>query len=351
MNAFEIYLDGKKLLDFNNIHERAYRYESVDLQGGKFYPIRIDYHEYAGDADIQLVWSIPGDNPMPKALDAARQADAVVLVLGLSPRLEGEEMKVPVEGFSGGDRVSLNIPKVQEDLMEQVVALGKPTVLVLMNGSAVSVNWARDHVPAIVEAWYPGQAGGAALADVLFGDYNPAGRLPVTFYKSADQLPAFTDYSMKGKTYRYFEGEPLFPFGFGLSYTTFAYSKLSVPKQSTTGGAVKVSVEVTNTGDKAGEEVVELYVKAKDVKWRAPIRSLQGFRRIALAPKEHKVVEFTLSARQLAHWGDGGWLADPGVYEISVGGKQPGFTGAADAATTGVASANLQVIGPGKRVH
>jgi beta-glucosidase len=355
MNAFELYLDGKKLLDSNNIHEPAYRYEAVNLQAGKYYPIRLDYHEFAGDADIQLVWSPPSSlvpNPMVKALEAARQADAVVLVLGLSPRLEGEEMRVPVEGFSGGDRVSLNIPKVQEDLMQQVVALGKPTVLVLMNGSAVSVNWARDHVPAIVEAWYPGQAGGAAIADVLFGDYNPAGRLPVTFYKSADQLPPFTDYSMKGKTYRFFEGEPLFPFGFGLSYTKFSYSKISVPKQSSAGDAVKVSVDVTNDGEKAGEEVVELYVKAKDAKWHAPIRSLQGFRRITLAPKEHKTVEFTLSAKQLAHANaEGQWIADPGVYEISLGGKQPGFTGPLDAATTGVVSANLQVIGVGKRVH
>ncbi len=236
--------------------------------------------------------------------------------------------------------------------MEQVVALGKPTVLVLMNGSAVAVNWARDHVPAIVEAWYPGQAGGTALADVLFGDYNPAGRLPVTFYKSADQLPPFTDYSMKGKTYRYFAGQPLFPFGFGLSYTTFAYGKLIVPKQRTTGEAVKVSVDVENTGAKAGEEVVELYVKAKDAKWRAPIRSLQGFRRIALAPKEHHTVEFTLSAKQLAHANAAGqWIADPGVYEISVGGKQPGFTGLLDAGTSGVVTANLRVVGAGKRVH
>src|SRR6266699_3642636 len=150
-------------------------------------------------------------------------------------------MKVPVEGFQGGDRVDFGIPRIQEELMQKVVALGKPVVLVLLNGSAVAVNWARDHVPAIVELWYPGQAGGTALADVLFGDYNPAGRLPVTFYKSVDQLPPFTDYSMKGRTYRYFAGEPLYPFGFGLSYTTFAYRKLSVPRQAKAGEEIKVS--------------------------------------------------------------------------------------------------------------
>src|SRR5207248_7379038 len=134
---------------------------------------------------------------------------------------EGEEMKVPAEGFQGGDRVDLGMPRIQADLLKSITAIGKPVVLVLLNGSALAVDWARDHVPAIVEGWYPGQAGGTALSDVLFGDYNPAGRLPVTFYQSAEQLPAFTDYTMKGRTYRFFHGEPLFPFGYGLSYTSF----------------------------------------------------------------------------------------------------------------------------------
>src|SRR5580692_9912608 len=262
MNAFELYLDGKLLVDFNNIHERSYRYEQVRLEAGKLYQIRLDYHEFLNDADIQLVWSRPVDAAKlsREALEGARSADAVVLVLGLSPRLEGEEMKVPVEGFQGGDRVSLDIPRVQQQILESVTALGKPTILALMNGSAVSGNWARDHVPAIVEAWYPGEAGGTALADVLFGDYNPAGRLPVTFYKSADQLPAFTDYNMKGRTYRYFQGEALFPFGFGLSYTTFAYHNLHLPTAASAGEEVKAAVEVENTGKVAGEEVVQLYV-------------------------------------------------------------------------------------------
>ncbi len=187
MNAFELYFDGKPIANLNNIHERNYRYAPVDLVAGKLYQIRLDYHEFVGDADIRLVWSRPaGASEEEAALAAAKRADAVVLVMGLSPRLEGEEMSVPVEGFSGGDRVQLGIPRVQEESMQKVAALGKPLVLVLLNGSAIAVNWARDHVPAIVEAWYPGQAGGDAIADVLFGDYNPAGRLPVTFYKSAD---------------------------------------------------------------------------------------------------------------------------------------------------------------------
>ena len=210
MNAFEIYFNGKPLVRANNRDERNYSYETVDLEAGKLYPIRVDFHEVINDADMRLVWAVPGRDLEPAALDAARQADAVVMFLGLSPRLEGEQMKVPVAGFQGGDRVDLGLPAAQEALLQKVAALGKPVVLVLLNGSAVAVNWARDHVPALVEAWYPGQAGGTAIADVLFGDYNPAGRLPVTFYQSADQLPAFDDYSMKGRTYRYFQGAPLF---------------------------------------------------------------------------------------------------------------------------------------------
>jgi beta-glucosidase len=257
--------------------------------------------------------------------------------LGLSPRLEGEEMKVPVEGFSGGDRVQLGIPRTQEDLMQAVMATGKPVVLVLLNGSAVAVNWAAEHVPAIVEAWYPGQAGGAALADVLFGDYNPAGRLPVTFYKSADQLPDFSDYSMKGRTYRYFTGDPLFQFGYGLSYTTFGYRSLNVPKQAKPGDDIKVTVEVENTGTRAGEEVVQLYLKRTG---SGPIRSLEGFQRVALRAKERKTVQFTIQPRQFAHvTADGAKIVDPGMFEISVGGKQ-----------TGISSARLQMEGAAKKV-
>jgi beta-glucosidase len=245
------------------------------------------------------------------------------MVLGLTPRLEGEEMKVPVEGFEGGDRVMLGIPQIQEDLLKNVVALGKPTVLVLLNGSAVAVNWAKDNVPAIIDAWYPGQAGGTAIADVLFGDYNPAGRLPVTFYKSADQIPPFTDYAMKGKTYRFFTGESLFTFGYGLSYTTFSYGNLVLPKQVKIGDSVKITVDVTNTGVRDGEEVVQLYVKGRATGGE-PIRSLEGFQRVPLKAKQTKTVEFTLKPEQLSHVpADGRRVTDPGAMEISIGGQQP----------------------------
>src|SRR5215469_13332852 len=203
--------------------------------------------------------------------------------------------------------------------MERVVARGKPVTLVLMNGSAVSINWARAHVPAIVEAWYPGQAGGVAVADVLFGDYNPGGRLPVTFYQSASQLPPFTDYNMKGRTYRYFTGEPLFPFGYGLSYTTFAYRNLRAPAAINAGDKVTVTVEVENTGKVAGEEVVQLYLKPP-ARPGAPLRSLEGFERIALRPAERKTVTFRLEPRQFASTGaNGKRTVQPGDFGVSVG--------------------------------
>jgi beta-glucosidase len=290
LNAYEVYLNDKPLVRRDNVHERGYEYETVDLEAGKLYPIRVDFHEVHGDADIRLVWAPPHASYEDEALKIAQRSDVVLMFLGLSPRLEGEEMRVKVEGFSGGDRVKLGIPHVQEELLQRVSALGKPVVLVLLNGSAVAVTWARDHVPAIVELWYPGQAGGTALADVLFGDYNPGGRLPVTFYKSEDQLPPFDDYNMKGRTYRYFEGEPLYPFGYGLSYTTFTYRNLQVPDEAPEGKPVTVSVEVENSGKRAGDEVVQFYIKYPQV-----VRELQGFRRISLGAGERKTVAFTLT--------------------------------------------------------
>jgi len=348
MNAFELYFAGKPLISSNSIHDFAYRYAPVQIEAGKLYEIRLDYHEYANYSGIQLVWAPPGAVDDQQALEAARQADAVVVVAGLSPRLEGEEMKVPVEGFEGGDRVQLGLPQTQEELIEKITALGKPTVLVLLNGSAVAINWARDHVPAIVELWYPGEAGGEAIADALFGDYNPAGRLPVTFYKSAEQLPPFTDYSMKGKTYRYFTGEPLFPFGYGLSYTTFAYKNIKIPKQMKTGSAPAISVEVTNTGSRDGEEVVQVYVKPPE----GPSRTLAGFERVALKAGETRAISFRLRPRDFAvSTGGGRYQASPGWFEISVGGEQPGFKGAADASTTATISRRFQVTGPPAQVN
>src|SRR5262249_55595570 len=236
----------------------------------------------------------PDSPSLQEALEAARAADVVILALGLSPNIEGEEMKVDAEGFAGGDRTSLDLPRPQQQLLEAIHALGKPMVLVLMNGSALAVNWAEENVPAILETWYPGGQGGTAIAEAIAGDFSPAGRLPVTFYKSAEQLPAFDDYSMANRTYRYFSGEPLYPFGYGLSFTSFAYSNAKLDhKKVAANRSVTVSVEVTNTGTMPGDEVVQLYLSHPGVPG-TPLRALQGFERIHLDPAAKKVVLFTL---------------------------------------------------------
>jgi len=275
----------------------------LTLQGGRSYRIRVEAEETYGLADLQFLWSAPHEALEAEALDAGRRADAVILTLGLTARLEGEEMSVQIDGFRGGDRTSLDLPAAQERLMERVVALGKPTVLVLMSGSAVAVNWAQEHVPAIIEAWYPGQASGTAIADVLFGNYSPAGRLPVTFYRSVNDLPPFDHYKMAGRTYRFFNGQPLYPFGFGLSYTTFSYKNLRTSAETMAkDGSVTASVDVTNTGTRAGDEVVQLYVKHDGSAVERPKQDLRGYSRLSLAPGETKTVTMKVDARSLAYW-------------------------------------------------
>jgi beta-glucosidase len=243
--------------------------------------------------------------------------------MGISPKLEGEEGDAAFSE-AGGDRASIDLPGVQQELIEKIQATGKPVILVLFNGSAVAVNWAQDNVPAILSAWYPGEEGGTALADVLFGDCSPAGRLPVTFVKSLEQLPPFEDYSMEGRTYRYMREEPLYPFGFGLSYTSFEYSDLSVSQEPVSDDRLlKISVEVRNTGDRPGDEVVQAYVSHPKASMRAPLRSLVGFQRVTLAPGESKRVSFTLTLRQLAVIDDhGNAVVEPGSIQIAVGGSQ-----------------------------
>lgn len=295
--------------------------------------------------------SPPGSEKLlrDEAISKAKQADAVIMFLGLSPLVEGEEMEVPFEGFLGGDRTDIVLPKAQEQLLEEVNALGKPVVLVLLNGSAVAVNWANDHVPAILDAWYPGEEGGTAIADALFGDYNPGGRLPVTFYKSVDQLPPFTDYRMQGRTYRYFKGAPLYPFGFGLSYTNFKYDKLRLSTRAVSAGqSLQITAEVANAGDRAGDEVVQLYVTHLAASVPVPIRSLAGIQRVFLKPGEKRSVIFTLAPEQMSVIDDKGQrIIEPGEFVISVGGKQPGFLGYADARTTGAITTRFSVIGKG----
>jgi beta-glucosidase len=296
--------------------------EPVTLEGGRSYDVRVEAQESYGDASVELQWTEPGRDLLGEAVTTARQADAVVLFLGLTARLEGEEMRVDLNGFRGGDRTSLDLPAAQQELLERVVGVGKPTVLVLLSGSALSVGWAQEHVPAIIQAWYPGQEAGTAIADVLFGDYNPGGRLPVTFYRSVDDLPPFESYDMEGRTYRFFRGAPLYPFGHGLSYTSFAYSDLSTSADVLPAdGEITVRVEVTNTGTRAGDEVVQLYVEHLGSSVPRPIRDLRGFRRIHLEPGERRTVALTLSASSLAYWNadEDRWVVEDEAIRLAVG--------------------------------
>lgn len=300
----------------------------VKLEAGKRYKIRLDIAESYADAQIQLLWTTPQPGLKEEAVAAAKQADVVVMCMGLTARMEGEEMDVKIDGFRGGDRTKLELPATQQDLIKTIHALGKPVILVLLNGSALAINWEEKNLPAIVEAWYPGQASGQAIADVLFGDYNPAGRLPVTFYKSLSDLPRFDDYNITKQTYRYFKGQPLYPFGYGLSYTTFDYTNLQSPKQSNVTDSVRLSVEVKNTGDMDGEEVVQVYVSNKSADVLVPVRELKAFKRIALKKGETQKVEFVLSPDAFSHiTARNEREVLPGNFDISVGGGQPGTRG------------------------
>ncbi|MBN1659822.1 MAG: glycoside hydrolase family 3 C-terminal domain-containing protein [Anaerolineae bacterium] len=335
-SGYRLYLDGKMLVESEVIHHPILQVVEVDLEGGRLYDIRLDYASRGLDPQVQLLWAPPQADPAAQALAVAAKADVVVAVMGLSPRLEGEEMRVAVDGFVGGDRTDIALPGPQQDLLDRLQALGKPLVLVLMNGSALAVNWAAGH--AIVEAWYPGQAGGQALADVLFGDYNPGGRLPVTVYRSVDDLPPFDDYGLEGRTYRYFQGEPLFPFGYGLSYTTFALDNLRIGAARVSAGEqVAVCIDVTNTGHLAGDEVVQLYVRHPDAMVPRPFLELKGFKRVKLRPGECKTVTFALHTHQLGYPDEQmRYAVHPGWVEVLVG------TSAQDLPLSG----SFEIVGP-----
>jgi beta-glucosidase len=259
-----------------------------------------------------------------ETINHVKDADVIVYIGGISPQLEGEEMKVNQAGFKGGDRTSILLPAVQTDLMKALQATGKPVVFVMMTGSAIATPWESEHVPAILNAWYGGQSAGTAIGNVLFGNYNPGGRLPVTFYKGDSDLPPFDDYSMKNRTYRYFKGEPQYGFGYGLSYTTFKYDGLMLPKTVAANKPVTVSVKVSNTGKMGGEEVVQLYLTHEGTKSIAPVRALKGFERIFLKSGETKTIAFTLSPEDLSLTMDDGKLKQvAGKVLVSVGGSQP----------------------------
>jgi beta-glucosidase len=346
---FAVNLDGRSVIDDNLNPRTRNSIKEIDLEGGRSYDVKIEYVENANHyAQARLVWAPPTAQARlrAEAVEKAKQADAIVMVMGISPSVEGEEMDVNLDGFRGGDRTDITLPKPQEDLIREVEALGKPVVLVLMGGSALAINWENEHVPAILDAWYPGEEGGVAIADVLFGDYNPGGRLPVTFYKSIDQLPPFDDYKMEGRTYRYFRGEPLYPFGYGLSYTKFSYGDLSFKRSVNAGENLVISAVVQNTGSREGNEVAQLYVTDLNASVPVAVRSLAGVERLRLKPGEKRKVIFALTPRQMSVILDNGKrVIEPGEFAISIGGEQPGFTGRADAKTTGVVTGKFTVAG------
>jgi beta-glucosidase len=297
----------------------------VHFEQGTRVTLKVDYSQAsAGPVRAQLIWSKYDPTPSREAVESARNADVVIAVLGITSELEGEEMPVSEEGFKGGDRTSIDLPKPEEKLLEAVAATGRPVVLVLSNGSALAVNWANSHVNAILESWYPGEEGGTAIAQTLSGKNNPAGRLPVTFYTGTEQLPPFEDYAMKGRTYRYFDGKPLYPFGYGLSYTSFSYRGLSLPEKAIVAGdPLTADVTVTNTGKREGDEVMQLYLSFPNLPG-APLRALRAFKRVHLKPGESQRVHFTLKDRELSMVSEAGEpIIAEGKYSISIGGGQP----------------------------
>ena len=322
-NEFRVYLNDEKIVHFFDRHTSQKKYKKITLKAGKAYKIKIEYINTERAAIMRFIWSPPVNNLMDQAINAVKKADVAVLFMGLSPRLEGEEMDVEVEGFHGGDREVLSLPKPQLKLMKKLKELNKPMVLVLLNGSAVAVNWENENIPAILEAWYPGQEAGHAISDILFGDYMPSGRLPVTFYKSVKDLPPFDDYNMEGRTYRYFRKEPLYEFGYGLSYTQFEYSNAKINKAAITPDEkVTLSVDVKNIGAYDGEEVAQLYIKQLDSKVKRPIKDLKGLHRVYLKKGETKRISFVVDAKMLCYTDETKTdYVEPGDYELMVGGS------------------------------
>ena len=334
--GFRLYLDGKLIVASSNhmSGERGAVYETaVHFDNTQPHKIRLDYLHGTGTAGIDLTWQAPADVLRNQAVEAAKNADVVIACVGLSPNLEGEEMPVHLEGFSGGDRTSINLPAAQEDLLKALSATGKPLIVVLQSGSALAVDWAQQHANAILEAWYPGEEGGTAIAETLAGDNDPAGRLPLTFYASDSQLQPFADYSMKDRTYRYFTGKPLYPFGYGLSYTSFAFSDVKTPREVEAGQPVQLESDVKNTGSIAGDEVVEVYL-TQPRGYETPIHELAAFTRVHLDAGATTHVGLTLEPRAIAQVDEkGNRVILPGEYTVSVGDGQPGTAAAAQSTT------------------
>ena len=322
-DGFRLYLEDKLVIDsWLNRGEQTRVYET-ELKGGHSYLFRLEYFEGSNNAQIVFSWHEPDYDLFDEALKIASEADAIIFAGGITPRLEGEEMgeNISFEGFYRGDRTKISLPAAQTEMLRALVKLGKPLVFVNMSGSAVSFVWENENVPAIIQAWYPGEAGGEAIADIIFGNANPSGRLPVTFYKSEEQLPPYEDYAMAGRTYRYFEGEALYPFGHGLSYSTFEYSNLSIkPGKIKKGKGIRLSVEVKNISDRDGNEVVQVYITDNNASFPAPVKSLKAFKKIHLKAGEKKKVLFDLKPDDFALYNDNAeQVVEPGDFTIMAG--------------------------------
>jgi beta-glucosidase len=356
---FSVYLDGKPVGGFASPDSVESRQSgtprfSINFADTKPHALRVEYLHHAPlfGAGISMEWVPKPDLLTPDAVAAAQKADVVVAFVGLSPELEGEEMPIKVEGFSGGDRTSIKLPAAQERMLEAVAATGKPVVVVLMNGSAVAMTWAQQHAKAVVEAWYPGEAGGQAIANTMSGKNNPGGRLPVTFYASDDQLPAFNNYAMANRTYRYFSGKPLYGFGYGLSYTTFAYSHVHLSTSNLKAGdTLTVEADVKNTGKRAGDEVAEVYLTPPHTNV-SPKLALAAFSRVHLAPGETRHVTLKLDPRTLSQVDDKGVRAvRAGEYTIAVGGGEPIAGSGETRLTSNVESVNFAITGEQEIPH
>lgn len=324
----KLFVDGEKRIE-TDLKDAYYTFNA---EKGKPYKIVIEYIQNSDNAEIKFDMGIIEKASPQTIADRVKNADVIVFVGGISAKLEGEAMPVTIDGFKGGDRTHIALPTIQTEMMKALKATGKPVVFINMSGGAMGFEWEAANIPAIIQAWYGGQAGGEAIADVLFGDYNPAGRLPVTFYKNVNDLPDFEDYSMDNRTYRYFKGEPLYPFGFGLSYTNFQYKKLKI--KSVKSNEMTVNVAVTNTGKKAGDEVVQLYIAHKNAAFKTPIRSLKGFQRIHLKAGETQNLTFKLGENELSEIdATGKSMLMKGDIEVSVGGFQPSKTSVSEKKT------------------
>ncbi|WP_207420509.1 glycoside hydrolase family 3 C-terminal domain-containing protein [Desertivirga brevis] len=325
-DGYRFLVNGKEVINAWTRNRWGARTYKLDTKKDSVYRLVLEYWQGDGKGNVKLSTGNYQRTDFAALVNKFKDADAFVFAGGISPQLEGEEMKVNYPGFDGGDRTSIMLPAVQTDLMKALKSTGKPVVFVMMTGSAIATPWESDNVPAILNAWYGGQAAGTAIADVIFGDYNPAGRLPVTFYRSDADLASFTDYDMTNRTYRYFTGKPLYGFGYGLSYTTFRYDHLVMPKSVAKGKNVVLSVRVTNTGKIAGDEVAQLYLVNQDPKVKTSLKSLKGFQRVHLRPGESKLVRFTLTPQDLSYIDgskDGASVQFKGKVSLSIGGCQP----------------------------